>query len=133
MAATNRPRGRRATLAPSVQSPSITLDTKSNKNKNRHGRHTMIRTTMTMLALGFLAVSDVSAMAATKATHHPMKIAAKTAVVAQAEGAAPSGDAAKPAKEPKKGHRAKGGGKAKAKAAGGEMPSTPAPEAAPKQ
>ena len=70
----------------------------------------MIRTTMTatmtkvttMLAVGLLALSSASAMAAPLATHHR----AKAAVVAQAEGAAPAGDAAKPAKK-SKGKKAK--------------------------
>ena len=88
----------------------------------------MIRTTMTMLALGALAISNVSAMAATKATTHHMK----TPIVAAAEGSpAPAADEAKAVKEPKahgKGHKAKGGAKAK-DGAGAETPSTPAPEA----
>jgi len=94
----------------------------------------MIRTTMTMLALGALAICDVSAMAATKATtkvsHHQMK----AAVVAGAEGA-PATDEAKPAKDTTKepgkthgkAHKAKG---AKAKdASGSETPGAAAPEA----
>jgi hypothetical protein len=89
----------------------------------------MIRTTMTMLALGFLAVSDVSAMAATKASHHMKPVA-----VAANEGAAPAGDEAKPAaaKDAKKGHKAKGGAK-KDKGASTDATSAPAPEAAPQK
>ena len=95
----------------------------------------MIRTTMTMLALGALAICDVSAMAATKATtkvsHHQQM---KAAVVAGAEGA-PATDEAKPAKDATKepgkthgkGHKAKG---AKAKdASGSETPAAAAPDA----
>ena len=85
----------------------------------------MIRTKMMMLAFGVLSLTGVSAMAATKTTHHVAKTN-KAAVVAQAEG----GDAAKPAdegkdgKDMKKAKKAKGG--KKAKAAGGEA--APAPE-----
>jgi hypothetical protein len=82
----------------------------------------MIRTKMTVLAIGFLALSGVSAMAATKASHHQVK----AAVTAPAEGApAAGGDATKPA-EPKK---AKKSHKAKDKAAGGESAPAPTPEA----
>jgi hypothetical protein len=90
----------------------------------------MIRTTMTMLALGFLAVSDVSAMAATKASHHMKPVA-----VAANEGAAPAGDEAKPAKDAngmKKAHKTKGGAK-KDKGAGTDATGAPAPEAAPQK
>lgn len=89
----------------------------------------MIRTTMTMLALGFLAVSDVSAMAATKASHHMKPVA-----VAANEGAGPAGDEAKPAtaKDTKKAHKAKGGAK-KDKAAGTDATGAQAPEAAPQK
>jgi hypothetical protein len=91
----------------------------------------MIRTTMTMLALGFLAVSDVSAMAATKASHHMKPVA-----VAANEGAAPAGDEAKPAttKETKKAHKAKAGAKGAAKQdKGTDAAGAPAPEAAPQK
>jgi hypothetical protein len=89
----------------------------------------MIRTTMTMLALGFLTVSSVSAMAATKTSSHHMKPVA----VAANEGAAPAGDEAKPvAKDTKKAHKTHGGAK-KDKAAGTDGTSTPAPEAAPQK
>jgi len=84
----------------------------------------MIRTKMMMLAFGVLSLTGVSAMAATKTTHHVAKTN-KAAVVAQAEG----GDAAKPAdegKDMKKAKKAKGG--KKAKAAGGEAAPAPAPE-----
>jgi prepilin-type N-terminal cleavage/methylation domain-containing protein len=88
--------------------------------------------TMTMLALGFLTVSSVSAMAATKTSSHHMKPAAVTAN----EGAAPAGDEAKPAakdaKDTKKAHKAHGGAK-KDKAAGTDGTSAPAPEAAPQK
>jgi hypothetical protein len=107
-----------------------TLDMKSDE---ANGRYTMIRTTMTMLALGFLAVSDVSAMAATKASHHMKPVA-----VAANEGAAPAGDEAKPAtakettKDSKKAHKAKAGAKG-AKGAGSDAAGAPAPEAAPQK
>lgn len=103
----------------------------------------MIRTTMTMLALGFLAVSDVSAMAATKGatsgttttsaaattkvSHH-----VKPAAIAANEGAAPAGDEAKPAKE-KKAHKSKGAKGTKDKATGTDATGAPAPEAAPQK
>jgi len=85
----------------------------------------MIRTKMMMLAFGVLSLTGVSAMAATKTTHHHVAQTNKTAVVAQAEG----GDAAKPAdegKDMKKAKKAKGG--KKAKAAGSEAAPAPAPE-----
>jgi hypothetical protein len=87
----------------------------------------MIRTKMTMLALGVLALSGVSAMAATtKTSHHQVK----AAVSAPAEGGTPAaGDAAKPAEEPKKAKKSKGGHKMKDKAAGGETAPAPTPEA----
>ena len=43
----------------------------------------MIRTTTTMLAVGFFTLTGLSAMASPKAAHHQ----AKSPVVAQAEGA----------------------------------------------
>jgi hypothetical protein len=82
-------------------------------------------TTMTMLAVGFFTLSGVSAMAASKASHHQ----AKTAVVAQAEGGAPAGDAAKPAKKSKskKSKVTKDGAKDKAPASETAAPA-PAPD-----
>ena len=76
----------------------------------------MIRTTTTMLAVGFFTLTGLSAMASPKAAHHQ----AKSPVVAQAEGA--PADAAKPAKKAHKGKAAKG----KDKAASGEA-AAPAP------
>jgi len=83
----------------------------------------MIRTKMMMLAFGVLSLTGVSAMAATKTTHHVAKTN-KAAVVAQAEG----GDAAKPADEGKDMKKAKKAKGKKAKAAGGEAAPAPAPE-----
>ena len=86
----------------------------------------MIRTTMTMLALGFLTVSGASAMAATKTSHHQVK----PAIAAATEGAAPAGgEETKAAKEPKKASKPKHASK-KDKAGSTEAPSAPAPEAA---
>ena len=86
----------------------------------------MIRTKMMMLAFGALSLTGVSAMAATKTSHHQTKTNT-AAVVAQAEG----GDAAKPADEgktDKKAKKSKSSKKAKDKAAGGEAAPAPAPE-----
>lgn len=85
----------------------------------------MIRTKMMMLAFGALSLTGVSAMAATKTSHHQTKMNT-AAVVAQAEG----GDAAKPADEgktEKKAKKSKGSKKAKDKA-GSEAAPAPAPE-----
>jgi hypothetical protein len=99
----------------------------------------MIRTMMTMFALGALTISSASAMAATKIQTRASHQSTKTPVVATAEGSAPAAatDEAKPA-EPKpakdaaakahKGHKAKASAKAKDPAAG-EPSGTPAPEA----
>lgn len=95
----------------------------------------MIRTKMTMFAFGVLALSGVSAMAATKTTHRATKTSHQqmtAAVTAPAEGAPATGDAAKPADEGKEaGKKAKKakGHKAKDKAAGGEAAPAPTPEA----
>ena len=99
----------------------------------------MIRTMMTMFALGTLTISSASAMAATKIQTRAHHQSMKTPVVATAEGSAPAagtGEAkpadAKPAKDTAakahKGHKAKASAKAK-DAAGGETAGTPAPEA----
>ena len=89
----------------------------------------MIRTTMTMLALGFLTVSGASAMAATKTSRHQVK----PVVAAATEGAAPAGgEETKAAKEPKKASKPKHAAKSKDKAGSTETPSAPAPEAAAK-
>jgi len=99
----------------------------------------MIRTMMTMFALGTLTISSASAMAATKVQARAHHQNMKTPVVATAEGSAPAAAAdeakpadAKPAKDATakahKGHKAKTSAKAK-DAAGGEASGTPAPEA----
>ena len=93
----------------------------------------MIRTMMTMFALGTLTISSASAMAATKVQARAHHQATKTPVVATAEGSAPAATDeakpadAKPAKDAKahKGHKAKSPTKAK----DGETTGTPAPEA----
>jgi len=99
----------------------------------------MIRTMMTMFALGTLTISSASAMAATKVQTRASHQSMKTPVVATAEGSAPAAatDDGKPA-EPKpakdaaakghKGHKAKASAKAK-DATGSETSGTPAPEA----
>jgi hypothetical protein len=90
----------------------------------------MIRTTMTMLAVGFLTLSGVSAMAAPKASHPTSHHQNKVATVAEAGSAAPAADAAKPTKKAKKAKVSQGGkDKMKNKAPGIEAPAaTPAPE-----
>ena len=98
----------------------------------------MIRTMMTMFALGTLTISSASAMAATKVQTRAHHQSMKTPVVATAEGSAPAAATdeakpadAKPAKDAAKahkGHKAKTPTKAK-DAAGGETTGTPAPEA----
>ncbi|HEY8925527.1 MAG TPA: hypothetical protein VIU64_14170 [Polyangia bacterium] len=98
----------------------------------------MIRTMMTMFALGTLTITSASAMAATKVQARAHHQSMKTPVVAAAEGSAPTAtDEAKPADakaakdttaKAHKGHKAKASAKAK-DAAGGETAGTPAPEA----
>jgi membrane-associated protease RseP (regulator of RpoE activity) len=83
----------------------------------------MIRTKMMMLAFGALSLSGVSAMAATKTSHHQTKTNT-AAVVAQAEG----GDAAKPADETKADKKAKKSKAKKAKAGSESAAPAPAPE-----
>jgi hypothetical protein len=100
----------------------------------------MIRTMMTMFALGTLTISSASAMAATKVQARAHHQTMKTPVVAAAEGSAPPAATdeakpadAKPAKDATaakahKGHKAKASAKAK-DATGAETSGTPAPEA----
>ena len=57
----------------------------------------MIRTMMTMFALGTLTISSASAMAATKVQTRASHQSMKTPVVATAEGAAPAEMFASPA------------------------------------
>jgi|GEM_PF-3425149 len=85
----------------------------------------MIRTKMMMLAFGALSLTGVSAMAATKTSHHQTKTNT-AAVVAQAEG----GDAAKPADEGKtdmKTEKKAKKSKASKKAKAGSETAAPAP------
>jgi hypothetical protein len=91
----------------------------------------MIRSKMMLLAFGALSLTGVSAMAATKTSHHQAKTN-KPAMVAQAEG----GEAAKPADEgktdtkteAKKAKKSKASKKAKAAGAEAAPAPTPAPE-----
>ena len=91
----------------------------------------MIRTTMTrtmrLLAVGLFTLTGMSAMAAPTASHHH----GKATVVAQAEGAAPTGDAAKPQKKVTK--KIKVTKPAKDKTATDGAAAAPAPEKMPEK
>ena len=90
----------------------------------------MIRTTtMTMLAVGFFALTGISAMAATEATHRH----GKAAVVAQVEGTAPASDATKPQKKVAKKAKGTKAGKDTAATTDGASAGAPASEKMPEK
>jgi uncharacterized protein YcfJ len=90
---------------------------------------TMMTRTMTTLAVGLFTLTGVSAMAAPVVVHHH----GKTTVVAQAEGAAPAGDATKPQKKAVKKVKVTKPAKDKTAADGAAPTTPPAAEKAPEK